>query len=85
MWNIGALSTNDIRGLEEQPPVEGGDVRYRPLNMGVLGEADSPPESTPAAPTSTESARLAAALEKVGDQLALFPTTTEEVPTHAGS
>lgn len=85
LWNIGALSTNDIRGLEEQPPVEGGDVRYRPLNMGVLGEADSPPESTLAAPTSTESARLAAALERVGDQLALFPTTTEEVPTHAGS
>jgi HK97 family phage portal protein len=39
MWNVGAFSTNDIRGLEELPPVEGGDVRYRPLNFGLLGES----------------------------------------------
>lgn len=37
MWDIGALSTNEIRAYEEQPPVEGGDTRYRPLNMGLLG------------------------------------------------
>lgn len=37
LWNLGVLSTNDVRALEELPPVEGGDVRYRPLNMGVLG------------------------------------------------
>lgn len=42
MWNIGVFSTNDIRRFEEAEPVEGGDVRYRPLNMGVLGESDSP-------------------------------------------
>ncbi len=41
MWNLGAFSTNEIRALEELPPVEGGDVRYRPLNMGLLGETDS--------------------------------------------
>jgi HK97 family phage portal protein len=41
MWNLGALSTNEIRAFEEQPPVEGGDVRYRPLNMGELGTTDS--------------------------------------------
>lgn len=40
LWQIGVLSTNDIRALEELPPVEGGDVRYRPLNMGVLGAPD---------------------------------------------
>lgn len=49
MWNIGAFSTNDIRALEDMEPVEGGDVRYRPLNMGVLGE--SPTDQT--APTTT--------------------------------
>lgn len=38
MWQIGVLSTNDIRRFEEMPPVEGGDVRYRPLNMGLLGK-----------------------------------------------
>jgi HK97 family phage portal protein len=37
LWNIGALSTNEIRAYEDQAPVEGGDVRYRPLNMGLLG------------------------------------------------
>lgn len=40
MWQIGALSTNDIRRLEDMPAVDGGDVRYRPLHMGVLGEGD---------------------------------------------
>lgn len=42
MWELGAFSTNDILALEERPPVEGGDVRYRPLNFGVLGTTDSP-------------------------------------------
>lgn len=37
LWDIGALSTNEIRAYEDQAPVEGGDVRYRPLNMGLLG------------------------------------------------
>lgn len=41
MWEIGALSTNEIRAYEEKPPVENGDVRYRPLNMGELGTTDS--------------------------------------------
>lgn len=41
MWNIGAFSTNEIRALEDRAPVEGGDTRYRPLNMGGLGSTDS--------------------------------------------
>lgn len=41
MWQLGALSTNEIRAFEEMPPVEGGNVRYRPLNMGELGTTDS--------------------------------------------
>lgn len=41
LWQVGALSTNDIRELEDQPPVDGGDMRYRPLNFGRLGEADT--------------------------------------------
>jgi hypothetical protein len=41
MWNLGVFSTNDIRRFEEMAPVEGGDVRYRPLNMGVLGAGDA--------------------------------------------
>jgi HK97 family phage portal protein len=38
MWDIGVLNTDDIRELENMDPVEGGDVRYRPLNMGTLGQ-----------------------------------------------
>lgn len=64
MWNLGALSTNEIRAYEELAPVEGGDVRYRPLNMGELGTTDSSTAgpSNPAAdpvsdPTEKESAR----------------------------
>lgn len=41
MWEIGALSTNEIRELEDRAPAEGGDVRYRPLNMGELGTSDA--------------------------------------------
>lgn len=48
LWDIGVLSTNDIRALEDLPPVEGGDVRYRPLNMGVLGAPDPVVEGVPA-------------------------------------
>ena len=52
LWQIGALSTNDIRRYEELAPVEGGDVRYRPLNMGLLGGGDvntvDPDNSNPA-------------------------------------
>lgn len=46
MWDIGAFSTNEIRELEEKPPVEGGDVHYRPLNMGALGEVDQPTQAS---------------------------------------
>lgn len=41
LWEMGALSTNEIRAYEEKGPVEGGDTRYRPLNMGELGTTDN--------------------------------------------
>lgn len=49
MWNMGALSTNEIRAYEELAPVDGGDTRYRPLNMGGLGTVDTS-QSTTGAP-----------------------------------
>ncbi len=51
MWNLGVFNTDEIRRLEDMPPVEGGDVRYRPLNMGELGKPDPQPA---AAPDSTD-------------------------------
>lgn len=47
LWNIGALSTNEIRAYEDNEPIEGGDVHWRPLNMDRL-DAD-PAEPEPAA------------------------------------
>ena len=40
MWEIGAFNTDEIRALEELPPVPGGAGKqhYRPLNFGALGE-----------------------------------------------
>lgn len=52
LWDIGALSTNEIRAYEEMDPVEGGDVRYRPLNMGQLGTTDSANTPAPQGDTS---------------------------------
>jgi len=42
MWSLGAFNTDDILALEERPPVPDGkgQVRYRPLNFGLLGTAD---------------------------------------------
>ena len=50
MWDLGAFSTNEIRAMEELPPVENGDVRYRPLNMGALGTTDTDPTETEPTP-----------------------------------
>lgn len=35
MFNIGALSSNDVRALEDLNPVEGGDRYMTPLNMAT--------------------------------------------------
>jgi len=56
MWDIGALSTNEIRALEDRTPVDGGDSRYRPLNMGELGQFDSTDTAAPAAQEVTTNA-----------------------------
>ena len=37
MREVGALSANDIRALEEMTPVDGGDTYLQPLNMAPLG------------------------------------------------
>lgn len=39
---IGAMSPNDIRRRENEPPIAGGDVYHQPSNWVVLGESGSP-------------------------------------------
>lgn len=41
MRNVGAYSANDIRELEDLPPVEGGDSYLQPMNMEPLGTTDT--------------------------------------------
>ncbi|HMA78509.1 MAG TPA: phage portal protein, partial [Candidatus Paceibacterota bacterium] len=33
MFNIGAMSQNEIRNLEKMNPIEGGDTHYTPVNL----------------------------------------------------
>jgi len=39
MFNIGAMSINEIRSKEDMDPVEGGDIHLVPLNMTTLENA----------------------------------------------
>lgn len=41
-WNIGALSQNEIRALENRNPVPGGDDYYVPMNMTPVGAPPAP-------------------------------------------
>jgi HK97 family phage portal protein len=65
MWEIGAFNTDEIRDLEERGPVEGGDVRYRPLNMGELGSTDSAQAPAPAAQTNPRTIKSATTTEQL--------------------
>lgn len=57
MFNIGAMSVNDILEREDENPVDGGDVHLVPLNMAPLPSVafpipvvpETPPPSQPAA------------------------------------
>lgn len=37
MREVGAMSANDIRELEDMPPIDGGDTYLQPMNMVPLG------------------------------------------------
>jgi len=48
--NNGWLSVNDVRTMEGQPPIEGGDTYMQPLNMATISQQTSGtqlPTSTP--------------------------------------
>ncbi len=47
MWNLGVLSTNDIRELEDMNPVPYGEKRFVQLNMTTLEKAGEEPEPPP--------------------------------------
>ena len=43
----GWMSANEIRALEDQNPIEGGDIFLKPLNMGDLKDPTPPPKTEP--------------------------------------
>lgn len=43
----GFMSVNEVRALEDLPPVEGGDVPYRELNLGPVVAGDTAPAPDP--------------------------------------
>lgn len=43
LFQIGVLSVNDIRDLEDRNPVEGGDVHFVPLALAPLPQVANPP------------------------------------------
>src|SRR6056297_139079 len=47
MFNIGAMSINEIRNKENLNPIDGGDIHLVPLNMTSLENAGKPPEPVP--------------------------------------
>lgn len=55
MREVGAYSANDIRELEDRPPVPDGDGRLQPLNFAPLG---SDPAAAVDPATSSRSARV---------------------------
>ena len=54
MFNIGAMSINEIRALEDLDPIPGGDLHLVPMNMQPLESAGKPP----AAPKPSDDPRL---------------------------
>lgn len=81
MINIGVLSPNDVRDLEDLNPVPGGDTYFFPLNMAPLDSLNKPPvvEAPPVepAPPASEPAPEAPAVPT------LAPAPPVTVPTLA--
>ena len=77
LFQIGALSQNDIRALEEQNPIANGDVYFVPLNLRPSDEEPEPapqpaPEPDPPAlepPQQDEEAMRAALRDLLADGL----------------
>ena len=85
MWQLGVFSTNDIRRLEELEPVDGGDVRYVPMNYAPLGAPQPDPAPGPADPAPDPAAGVPAAVGRGPLALTDLPTlpTEQDVPADA--
>lgn len=63
MFDVGAMSVNEIRAKEDMDPVDGGDIHLVPLNMTSLENAGKPPAAPkppllpPASPAEPDAGR----------------------------
>jgi HK97 family phage portal protein len=65
--NGGWMSANDIRALEDEEPIAGGDTYLQPLNMVPAGTVPVPPQR------SARTARSAGAVPDGSAMVALYP------------
>jgi cytoskeletal protein RodZ len=84
LFNIGVLSQNDIREMENLNPVDGGDIYYVPLNMRASDEKPED-EPTPQPPTDedddAEDAEMTAKLARTHTEIvaaSLMPCVSKE-------
>lgn len=47
MREIGAYNANEVRDLEDLPPIEGGEMYLQPTNLAPLGTQPTPPPAPP--------------------------------------
>jgi hypothetical protein len=50
LWNVGAISINEIRDKENMDPIKGGDEYFVPMNMIPLSRALEEPKEQKALP-----------------------------------
>jgi HK97 family phage portal protein len=78
-FNIGALSQNDIREMENRNPIEGGDRYYVPMNMVPADKVDEVLEKQNAAPSKPEKPADETKPEDDSARSAHLPAFTEAV------
>lgn len=76
MREVGGLSANDIRELEDMPPVEGGDLYLQPLNMAPLGSQGA------VMGAEGDMGDMAGDAPQIGDRITIKPAARHD-PDHA--
>jgi HK97 family phage portal protein len=63
LHNLGAISANEIRALEDMAPIEGGDKHYVQMNLAAIEDGDTTEEDAEEESTVDEGARAQAIAE----------------------
>lgn len=77
MWQMGALNANQIRGMEEMNPYDGGDVYRVPVNMA--GTDEPPPDEEVEQRNAQRFEQFEARLARIADKPAPAPASVLNV------